>query len=219
MALSIKTPEADALARRLARLTGETMTEAVTVALRERLSREEARRAAANDLPQRLAAFAERVPERTTRGRYRRWSGMRRPVTKPDRQPLPRLVVVDSSAVVAILFGEPSAVALLAQLAAYPERLMSAANYVETGTVLAGRRHGDRADAIRDLDASGIVLASIDAAQAKVALETRIRFGRGMGHGGALNFGDTFAYALAKLHAAPLLYTGDDFSRTDIVAA
>ena len=57
MALSIKTPEADVLARRLVRLTGETMTEAVTVALRERLSREEARRAAANDLPQRLAAF------------------------------------------------------------------------------------------------------------------------------------------------------------------
>ena len=61
MALSIKTEEADALARRLARLTGETMTEAVTVALRERLSREEARRAAARDLPSRLAALAERV--------------------------------------------------------------------------------------------------------------------------------------------------------------
>ena len=61
MALSIKTEEADALARRLARLTGETMTEAVTVALRERLSREEARRAAAKDLPGRLAALAERM--------------------------------------------------------------------------------------------------------------------------------------------------------------
>jgi antitoxin VapB len=61
MALSIKTEEADTLARRLARMTGETMTEAVTVALRERLSREEARRAASKDLPSRLAAFAERV--------------------------------------------------------------------------------------------------------------------------------------------------------------
>ena len=61
MALSIKTEEADALARRLVRLTGETMTEAVTIALRERVSREEARRVAAKDLPARLTVFAERV--------------------------------------------------------------------------------------------------------------------------------------------------------------
>ncbi len=61
MALSIKTAEADTLARRLVRLTGESMTEAVTVALRERLSREEARRAAAETLPARLAALSERL--------------------------------------------------------------------------------------------------------------------------------------------------------------
>jgi antitoxin VapB len=61
MALSIKTAEADALARRLARLTGESMTEAVTLALRERLSREETRHAAVNDLPARLAALSVRL--------------------------------------------------------------------------------------------------------------------------------------------------------------
>jgi antitoxin VapB len=61
MALSIKTTEADTLVRRLVRLTGESMTEAVTVALRERLSREEARRASAKDLPARLGAFAARL--------------------------------------------------------------------------------------------------------------------------------------------------------------
>jgi ribonuclease VapC len=148
---------------------------------------------------------------------------MRRPATTPDRRPSHRLLVVDSSAAVAILFGEPSATTLLARLAACPERVMSVVNYVETGTVLVGRRHGDRGEAIRDLDRfldeAGIVLASIDAAQARVALEVRIRFGRGMGHGGALNFGDTFAYALAKVNAAPLLYAGDDFGRTDIIAA
>ena len=60
-ALSIKTTEADGLARRLARLTGKSMTEAVTLALRERVSREEARRAAAADLPARLAALSERL--------------------------------------------------------------------------------------------------------------------------------------------------------------
>jgi antitoxin VapB len=59
MALSIKTEEADRLARSLARLTGETMTEAVTVALRERLAREEARRSPDKDLPARLAALSE----------------------------------------------------------------------------------------------------------------------------------------------------------------
>ena len=61
MALSIKTAEADELARSLARLTGESMTEAVTTALRERLARERARRAASADLPARVAALAERL--------------------------------------------------------------------------------------------------------------------------------------------------------------
>jgi len=148
---------------------------------------------------------------------------MRPPATRTDSRRRYPLVIVDSSTVVAILLGEPNADAVLARLALYAERLMSVANYVETGTVLAGRRHGDRADAIRDLDefldTAGIALAPIDAGQARVALEARIRFGRGMGHGGALNFGDTFAYALAKARSAPLLYVGNDFARTDVVAA
>ncbi|HEY3908741.1 MAG TPA: type II toxin-antitoxin system VapB family antitoxin [Stellaceae bacterium] len=63
MALSIKTDEADRLARMLAALTGETMTEAVTTALRERLTRERARREAAADLATRIAAFARRIGE------------------------------------------------------------------------------------------------------------------------------------------------------------
>jgi ribonuclease VapC len=148
---------------------------------------------------------------------------MRRPATTARRPHRRRIVVVDSSAVVAVLFGEPLAGALLNRLAAYPTRLMSVANYVETGTVLAGRRRGDRTEAIRDLDAlldeAGIELAPIDAAQAREALAARIRFGRGMGHGGVLNFGDAFAYALAKVRGAPLLYIGDDFKTTDVVAA
>jgi antitoxin VapB len=61
MALSIKTDEADRLARALAKLTGETMTQAVTTALRERLARELAQREAAADLPSRIAAFSERI--------------------------------------------------------------------------------------------------------------------------------------------------------------
>jgi ribonuclease VapC len=127
------------------------------------------------------------------------------------------------SAVVAILFGEKLSAALLSRLAVATDRIMSVANYVETGTVLAGRRNVNRSDAIADLDLflheAGIVLVSIDAEQARLALEARVRYGRGMGHGGVLNFGDAFAYALAKTRAAPLLYVGNDFRTTDIVAA
>jgi ribonuclease VapC len=133
------------------------------------------------------------------------------------------LIVVDSSAVVAILFGEPQAPALLVRLASDPDRVMSVASYLETGTVLAGRRRSDRLRAIDDLDAfldeAGIALAPVDETQARLALKARIRFGRGMGHGGMLNFGDAFSYALARANEAPLLFTGDDFGTTDVTVA
>lgn len=84
------------------------------------------------------------------------------------------MIVVDSSAVVAILFGEPSSPALLARLAADPDRVISAASYLEAGTVLAGRRQSARLRAIDDLDAfldeAGIALAPVDLAQARLAL-------------------------------------------------
>ncbi len=115
----------------------------------------------------------------------------------------------------AILFGEASAAALLDRLLADPQRIMSVASYVETGTVLAGRQRRDRMRAIEDLDSfldtTGIVLAPVDEYQARLAVRARIRFGRGMGNGGVLNFGDTFSYALARAHTAPLLFIGDDF--------
>ena len=130
------------------------------------------------------------------------------------------MIVVDSSAVVAIVFGETTAPALLARLAADPNAIMSVASYVETGTVLAVRRKADRLKAIDDLDMLlaeiGINLAAIDVNQARMALRARIDYGRGMGHGGLLNFGDTFSYALAKASGAPLLFIGDDFGTTDL---
>ena len=133
------------------------------------------------------------------------------------------IIVVDSSAVVAILFGEASSAALAERLAADPDRVISAASYLKVGTVLAGRRRSDRLKAIDDLDTfldeAGIVLAPVDAAQARLALRARIAHGRGMGHGGMLNFGDAFAYALAKSLDAPLLFVGDDFAATDVASA
>jgi ribonuclease VapC len=130
------------------------------------------------------------------------------------------MIVVDSSAIIAILFSEPVASVLLARLAAETERLMSVASYLETGTVLAGRRAANRLLAIDDLDDflrdADIALVPVDVAQARLALQARIRFGRGMGHGGVLNDGDCFSYALARRKDAPLLFIGDDFGRTDV---
>ncbi len=133
------------------------------------------------------------------------------------------MIVVDASAVIAMLFGEPQSSVLAARLAADRDRVISVASYIEAGTVLAGRRRSDRLLAIDDLDtflsAAGIEIAPTDATQARLALRARIGYGWGMGHGGLLNFGDTFSYALAKARDAPLLFVGNDFAGTDITPA
>jgi len=133
------------------------------------------------------------------------------------------MIVVDSSAVLAILFREPSSAELRIRLAADPERVLSVASYLEAGTVLAGRRRSDRLRAIADLDAflaeAGIRLVPVETAHAAIALRARIVHGRGMGHGGRLNFGDAFSYALAKSLDAPRLFVGDDFTKTDVRSA
>jgi len=133
------------------------------------------------------------------------------------------VIVVDSSAIIAILFGEPTASALIERLNHDPDRVMSAVSYVETGTVLAARRRHDRPRAVADLDEfldyAGIRIAPIDEMVARRALHARIAYGHGMGHGGVLNFGDAFSYAAAVSHGAPLLFVGDDFGTTDVSVA
>jgi ribonuclease VapC len=133
------------------------------------------------------------------------------------------MIVVDSSALIAMMLDEPSAAALATRLAIDTERVISVASYLEAGTVLAGRRRGDRLKAIDDLDAflaeTGIDLKAVDVTQGRLALRARISHGRGMGHGGVLNFGDAFSYALAKSLDAPLLFIGNDFAATDIKPA
>ena len=124
-ALSIKTPEADELARSLARLTGESMTEAVTAALRERLARERARRETAAPSRRGWPPCPADCALPTTRGRSAGRNGMRRSATRDDCRRLLRRG------------GD----------------VMSVASYLETGTVLAGRRRSDRLRAIDDLDA------------------------------------------------------------------
>ncbi len=134
------------------------------------------------------------------------------------------MIVVDSSAIVAMMLDEPGAELLTIRLASEPadERVMSAANYVEAGTVLAGR-HRTPARAAVELDAFlaavSIRLSPVDEELARLALAARIRFGKGFGSRSGLNYGDSFAYALAKRLDAPLLFVGDDFGRTDLARA
>ena len=131
------------------------------------------------------------------------------------------MMVVDASAIIAIMFEEAEAPDCMAALQAEALRLISAVNYVEAGTVMAGRiKDGDRHEAIADLDAFlsdfGIAVAPIDDNLARAAMRARLDYGKGFGTRGGLNFGDCFAYALAKRHSAPLLYVGDDFALTDV---
>jgi ribonuclease VapC len=132
-------------------------------------------------------------------------------------------IVVDTSAIIAILFDEAGAADLTEKMAHAQSRVMSAANYVELGTVLAGRRDGApervAADLDRVLSQFDVTIAPLTHAIARDALTARVKFGRGFGAPAGLNFGDSFAYALARSMDAPLLFVGNDFSKTDVQIA
>ena len=134
------------------------------------------------------------------------------------------MMIVDASAIIAIMFEEAKALDCMAALQTDASRLISAVNYVEAGTVMAGRiRSGDRREAIVDLDAFladfRISIAPTDESLARAAMRARLDYGKGFGTRGGLNFGDCFAYALAKRHSASLLYVGDNFALTDVQSA
>jgi len=128
-------------------------------------------------------------------------------------------VIIDTSALVALLDQEPEAARIAHALASSPERTLSAANLVEIGIVMQARR-GD--DGARDLDLLlaklKVEIEAVTAGQADIARKAFRRYGRGR-HAANLNFGDCFAYALAKDKSAPLLFKGDDFGRTDLMVA
>jgi ribonuclease VapC len=128
-------------------------------------------------------------------------------------------MIVDTSALIAILEQEPEAERIARTLASTSERMLSAANLVEVGIVMQARR-GD--DGARDLDLLiaklKVEIVPLSARQADVARKAFRRYGRGR-HGARLNFGDCLAYALAKDESAPLLFKGDDFGQTDVMVA
>ena len=128
-------------------------------------------------------------------------------------------MIVDSSAVLAILFDESDAERFDKAIAAAPVCRMSLVNVFEASIVLEGRG-GLAAGSDLDpfLESSGIEQVAVTADHVASARQAWRRFGKG-NHPAALNFGDCFAYALAAVAGEPLLFKGEDFALTDIEAA
>jgi ribonuclease VapC len=126
-------------------------------------------------------------------------------------------VIIDSSALVAILTNEPEARSFTQVIKRAPVRRVSAASYVETAAVIDGRRDPVVSSALdRLLSITRIEVVPFTATQASIAREAYQRFGRGSGHPARLNMGDCFSYALARDLGEPLLFKGSDFALTDI---
>ncbi|MFC6707384.1 type II toxin-antitoxin system VapC family toxin [Flexivirga alba] len=124
-------------------------------------------------------------------------------------------MIVDTSALVAILWDEPEAPSMAAALQRQQSRV-STATLLETSLVL----HHDREAEIAELlGSAGTQIVPFDRAQLALARAAHQVFGRGSGSAAELNFGDCFSYALAKAYDEPLLFKGDDFTHTDIRSA
>ncbi len=127
-------------------------------------------------------------------------------------------MVIDTSAIIACLLGEPERTSLVAAMEADPVRLISVVGVVEASFVMLSRKRADGlADLQAFLDDGEIERIPVDVRQAEAAVEAFRRFGKGR-HPARLNIGDCFAYALAKTTGEPLLFKGADFARTDILA-
>ena len=128
-------------------------------------------------------------------------------------------MVIDTSAIVAIFLDEPDAPAYGERIVDDPVRLVSAATLVEAAMVIESH-FGDAGGAELDLwlHRTGAEIVAVSAEHADQARRAWRRYGKGR-HPAGLNYGDCFSYALAKLTGEPLLFKGDDFSKTDISPA
>lgn len=128
-------------------------------------------------------------------------------------------MILDTSALVAILFGEPEALRFLQIIHDADRCSISVANFVELSMVVE-RQIGAYADRQADmlLRKAGIIIEPVTLEQGQLARQAFLDFGKGR-HPAGLNFGDCFAYALAKSLNEPLLFKGEDFSKTDIETA
>ena len=129
-------------------------------------------------------------------------------------------MIVDASAILAILLEEPDGDAMEDILLTPARRhLMSPVNYLEAAIRVDGLQESAKGQELDPLlESLSISIGTIDAEQARLAREAYQRFGK-RNHPAKLNIGDCFAYALAKARSEPLLYKGGDFTQTDVEAA
>jgi ribonuclease VapC len=129
-------------------------------------------------------------------------------------------MVIDTSALVAILLAEPEAARMLDAIAESHSRLVGTATVVEATAVMLGRKGESGRIAldalIGELD---IEVVPVSPGAGKLAADAYAEFGRGVGHPGVLNYGDCLAYGVAVDLGEPLLFKGDDFAKTDVLAA
>lgn len=127
-------------------------------------------------------------------------------------------MVLDTSALIAILFGEPEADAFLDRISQDTKRLLSAGTALELMIVIESRK-GEIGG--RDLDLflhrANIDIVPFDSEQAELARAAWRHYGKGNHHPAQLNFGDCFAYALSKASGEPLLFKGNDYTQTDVL--
>ena len=127
-------------------------------------------------------------------------------------------MVIDTSAILAILMGEAEGHAFIRLIEGDPVRLLSAANRIEACLVVESRKgHAGRVVLERFLDEAAVEMVAVTLEQAEVACDAFRRYGKGR-HPANLNFGDVFAYALAKTTGEPLLFKGNDFVATDLAS-
>lgn len=129
-------------------------------------------------------------------------------------------MIIDSSAVLAILRAEPEGVVFARTIASASVNRISAANLFEAAIVMDGSRDAVASRKFDEfIEESGVIVEPVSASQARLARVAYRNFGRGSGHPARLNFGDCFAYALAIETGEPLLFKGQDFGRTDVMRA
>jgi ribonuclease VapC len=130
------------------------------------------------------------------------------------------MIVVDTSAIIAIIQAEPECATFLDHVRRADRALMSAVSMLEAGMVLRARRGPEGiAELVELVEAMVIEVVPFDAAQADGALQAFAAYGKGQHPKARLNLGDCATYALAKAMDAPLLFKGNDFAATDLVSA
>jgi ribonuclease VapC len=129
-------------------------------------------------------------------------------------------MILDSSAIVAILIGEDDGTEFSNRIARSSDCKISAVNFMETAIVLDAKRAPVTSQSLEDyIQKAGVEVVAASLEHARIARQAYRDYGKGSGHRARLNFGDCFAYALAKASGEPLLFKGNDFVHTDVASA